>query len=333
MTATANKFGLRAAAAERTKKHAQRTELPARPGVVQEARDLGVGEPRYGEMTVAQLKVEAKRLGLVTYTLRTKGALLNAILKRQQDATDGRLIGIAEAKVDATFEGPSPIDAAFEDEAPVVVKKAKPEPMTNLLPAAYPAEEQLDSPSGRKANAFADKAEALGWAATLHDSQTSEDRVLCVATRKGEAITIEWLNGVFDNQTCFHKTPSGRALKLRNASHALKRMALAPADTAREDSKVSIHTRAKADRSPAGSGTPTAPYFAEDVSDAEVLASVAGKTITWVNGISGGLETDSVAKRSESGEILMKHPASGRSISFLGSAGFRTVRVSAIVAL
>lgn len=38
-TTTANKHGLRKAAAERTKKHAQRTMLPPRPGVVESARE------------------------------------------------------------------------------------------------------------------------------------------------------------------------------------------------------------------------------------------------------------------------------------------------------
>lgn len=38
MTTNANKHGLRAAAAERSRKHAQRTPLPPRPGVVEEAR-------------------------------------------------------------------------------------------------------------------------------------------------------------------------------------------------------------------------------------------------------------------------------------------------------
>lgn len=38
MTTNANKFGLRAAAAERSKKHSQRTPLPPRPGVIEEAK-------------------------------------------------------------------------------------------------------------------------------------------------------------------------------------------------------------------------------------------------------------------------------------------------------
>jgi hypothetical protein len=39
MTTKANKFGLRAAAAERSNRHAQRTPLPPRPGVVEAARE------------------------------------------------------------------------------------------------------------------------------------------------------------------------------------------------------------------------------------------------------------------------------------------------------
>jgi hypothetical protein len=246
MTTTANKHGLRAAAAERTKKHAQRTALPARP----------------------------------------------AQMRQEEEA-------------------------------------ARPAEAIAVEPVKYPAEEQLDSPSGKKANAFADKAEALGWTTTLRDSQTSEDRVLCVATRsENEVITIEWLDGVFDNQTCIHTTPGGRQLKLRNASHALKRMALQPVDVAREDTKVGIHTSPRATRVEAASGTPRAPYFSDDVSDAEVLTSVEGKTITWVNALSGGLESDTVR-----GKAAIELAGSRRALKFLGRNGFRTVRVSAIVAL
>jgi hypothetical protein len=39
MTTNANKFGLRKAAAERTRKHAQRTPLPPRPGQIEAARE------------------------------------------------------------------------------------------------------------------------------------------------------------------------------------------------------------------------------------------------------------------------------------------------------
>jgi len=333
MTTTASKHGLRAAAAERRAKHAQHTVLPARPGEVAEARDLGVGQPqaKYGEMTVAQLKVEAKSLGLVTYTLRTKGALLNAILLRLRETPEAD--ALAEAKVDATFSGPLPGDqlALADDSDTDFLNTDVGDDDSKPAPATYPAEEVLDSKSGRKANAFADKAEALGWKAQLQDSQTSEDIVKVFATRESESIVIEWESGVFNNQTCLHTTPGGRVLKLRNASHALKRMALAAVDVVREDTKVGIHTTTRAARRSAGTGTQEAshtPYFAEDVSDAEVLASTAGKTITWINGISGATETDRV-----NFEAILKTSSSGRAITFLGSAGFRTVRVSSIVSL
>jgi hypothetical protein len=339
MTTTASKHGLRAAATERRNKHAQRTALPARPGQVQAARDAireqNVAElieespsARYGMMTVVQLKAEAKSLGLVTYTLRTKGALLNAILLRLRETPEAD--ALAEAKVDATFSGPQPGDQlALADDSDTDVGDDESE----LAPAEETAE-RLDGKSGPKAERFADKARALGWKAVTFIGD--RDYAKTFATRENESIEIEWEAGVFNNQTCLHTTPGGRALKLRNASHALKRMALAPVDVVREDTKVGIHRVARPGAGSGASGTPSTPrtaYFADDVPDTEVLASVEGKSITWVNGISGALESDTVSRPSPTGTVQMKHPASGRAISFLGSAGFRTVRVSAIVSL
>lgn len=335
MTNTASKHGLRAAAEERRNKHAQRTPLPARPGEVQEARDLGVGAPepkRYGEMTVVQLKAEAKALGLVTYTLRTKGALLTAILAKIQEPAEA--VEHVDAKIDAQMAQ----ETAASEPAEALVTEPAPRSAEARLhrQTAEVQEELLTSKSGRKANAFADKAEALGWKTQLSDSQTMQDIVACYATRgAGEAITIEWEDGVFNNQTCFHTTPGGRALKLRNASHALKRMGLQPVEVAREDTKVGIHTTTRSARRTAVSATdsaPHAPYFAEDVSDAEVLASVDGKTITWVNAISGALDSDRVSGNARD-QVKILPSNSGRVINFLGAAGFRTVRVSSIVSL
>jgi hypothetical protein len=321
MTTTASKHGLRAAAAERRAKHAQNTILPARPGEVAEARDLGVGQPqaKYGEMTVAELKAEAKSLGLVTYTLRTKGALMNAILLRLRETPEAE--ALAEAKVDSTFSGPQPGDE-------IEIEAQQPAQGEEIA-------ERPDGKSGPKAERFAGKALALGWKATAVLAG-DRDHAKVFATRESESIEIEWEAGVFNNQTCLHTTPGGRVLKLRNASHALKRMALAAVDVVREDTKVGIHTTTRAARRSAGTGTQEAshaPYFAEDVSDAEVLASVEGKSITWINGISGATETDKVTLTRPTGTVQVKHSASGRAITFLGTAGFRTVRISSIVSL
>lgn len=359
MTTTASKHGLRAAATERRTKHAQRTPLPPRAGEVEEARQLGVGRPtarerraanrdanvaelaveqpeivKYGSMTVAQLKVEAKALGLVTHTLRTKGALLSAILERQNTEAAAKRALAAEARIDAQM---AQENAEAEPAEAIVVIDNFSQLQAEAL-GATTEEEPLPSPSGRKATAFADVAEKLGWKATLQDSQTMVDIVKCIATRNygspnAEVITIEWEDGVFNNQTCFHTTPSGRQLKLRNASHAKKRMALAPADVVREDTKVGIHTSTRAERRSAASGSdsaPHAPHFSDDTPDAEVIASVTGKTITWVNGLSGTLKTDKV---SAGNPPVIDNKGSGRTLSFLGSAGFRTVRISSIVGL
>jgi hypothetical protein len=355
MTNIANKHGLRAAATERRYRHAQHPMAGLSKAARDAIREQNIAElleespsAKYGMMTVAQLKAEAKKMGLVTYTLRTKGALMNAILARLQTtpAQEAR----AEAKVDATFsDHEPPVTAAVAveenkrrknsaDYQKSLAEKAKAAKAAAAVAPVEVEEQPLTSKSGVKANRFADKAEKLGWRAQLHDSQTTEDRVLCLATRandgKEESITIEWIDGVFLGETCYQKTPGGRLLKLRNASHCLKRMALSAVDVTREDTKVGLHRATRPAAGTAGSGTPTAraPYFAEDVSDAEVLASVAGKSITWINAISGALESDRVSGATGD-PVKIKTSASGRAVTFLGSAGFRTVRVSSIVSL
>lgn len=60
----ASKFGLRKAAEEKTKKHAQRTPLPPRPGQVQEARDaieMAEAIQSTGKAFAKKIKKEAKR--------------------------------------------------------------------------------------------------------------------------------------------------------------------------------------------------------------------------------------------------------------------------------
>jgi hypothetical protein len=62
MTTKANKFGLRAAAAERTTRHAQRTPLPPRAGVVEMAREP-IAAPTvatWGKAKTFQAKAEAE---------------------------------------------------------------------------------------------------------------------------------------------------------------------------------------------------------------------------------------------------------------------------------
>ena len=308
MTATANKQGLKAAAAKRTARAAQRTALPPK-ATEAEAQQ---GSARYGMMTVAQLKVEAKSLGLITHTLRNKGALLNAILARLQTPAAQEVR--AEAKVDATFSGPLPGDEiVIDDDSANTVVFSGPCPQCGNHIQEWSnkdhsytvitdtdtdtdTEKEHECPtsaeslaligkSGPKATRFAEKAEALGWFVQLHHSQTSEDWARADATREviGRAlrgtdrIVIEWMNGVFVGEFCFHTTPAGRQLKLRNASECLRRMRMQPAEIDAEDIKTTGN-RTYSPRRPKTSEEATEaarrPYFPVDATDVEVLAEV-----------------------------------------------------------
>lgn len=79
MTTNANKFGLRAAALERTSRHAQRTPLPPRPGTIADAREaISMGK---------QIMSEQLPEGDITPTARKAGAFAVAAVDAGWEVT------------------------------------------------------------------------------------------------------------------------------------------------------------------------------------------------------------------------------------------------------
>lgn len=324
---------------------------------------------RYGVMTVAELRAVAKSLGVKGYSRMGKGDLLNAILAAERaqvtipavksEATRaadafaiaekadriGEILGdwmdsadpdkYADYEVGTVDEFGTVSEVSvmadgkkmisYADEEPVVVQEEAPEPV-HALPF------DRNGKSYAKAYAFGQDVLAAGWAYEMTPAE-GEDRVSLIARRGSvEAIEIEWNGGVFVGDTCHYSHAGRSAIKLRNASHAKQKMAVPPAEAAQEAAKVAAHKSVRAARkNPAEATTAGRKALAFDVetaSDEEVLAAVQGKKISWTNEVSGGIEDAYVVGKSS-----IQPGKSGRSIRFTSMTGFRSVRVSSIIAV
>jgi Rho termination factor, N-terminal domain len=332
MTTTVKRGAGRPAAAEKTNRHAQRTPLPPKAGVVEDAREViaSTSQP-YGDMTVAQLRVIARHLLVEGSRSMRRGDLLNAILEAEKAAAKAQTperVRRAEAKVDAALK-PTKTEKAIDDAfatSPAVVTEVN---------------KRLDSKSGAKAEAFVNEAMRLGWEGSAVLAGTA-DRVTVTVKRGDEAIDIEWIGGVFRGD-CYYHHAGRTAIKLRNASAAKQRMAIPPAKANEEAARVTAHKSIRPKAGKAPSATRKLP-FTEASLDQEVLDALYGKEITYTNRISGADETDRVPRPTEDvrladgtpGRKKQGHPPTlsegpdGRVLNFVGSAGFKTVLLSQI---
>jgi hypothetical protein len=336
MTEIVKKGAGRPAATARSNKHAQRTPLPPKPGsIAEQAVEFGRSvpphkrngmveiEPKgYGQMTVAELRAEAKRLGVGIPGLSrmAKGALLTAILEWER-------AGVAVADRPVSFPEPAPIDVALDESFPIKEQAEEPSPAEGTLETL--SEDGKKSLS--KAANFLEESVRLGWSADKQGTQDPAHYGVTVA-RGAERIEIEWVGGVFQGDTCYYSHPARTPIKLRNASHAKKVMAI-PAEKADEEArKVSAHkvTRParKSQAETISAGRKALPFDVDTATDEEVISAVANRNVAWTNEISGAIEDAYV-----SSSPTIQQGTSGRSLSFVSVTGFRSVRVSSIVAV
>jgi len=301
--------------------------------IVIDGMELRGQQRRYGVMIVAELRTVAKGLGVNGYSRMKRGELLNAILEWERAA-----VTVADRPV--TFPEPSPVDVALDEALPTVEQiLSTPPKMVGDLPTHVGWESLKKAKSYSKAQAFIDAANALEWGAAPTQADAETDRIMVVARRGDhEVIEIEWLGGVFQGDTCYYSHSGRSAIKLRNASHAKKVMAIPPATADQEAAKVSAHKLTRPSRKSVAEATTARrkalPFDPETATDEQVLEFVAhGSVLTWTNEISGEIESARVSRPSPSGRVGIKHGTSGRSVNFLGETGFRSVRVSSIVSV
>jgi hypothetical protein len=220
-------------------------------------------------------------------------------------------------------------------------------PRPGEVEAAKEAVAEATLPSVLKATDFAQAAKAAGWEA---ESWWEGDHSKVLAKRGNESIQIEWVKGVFVPETCNYRHGESNATKLRNASAAKARMAVAPAEAAAQaarraegPSRGAVGPRV----SKARISRHRTVQFATAL-DEEVLEAVRGHKIFWVNRITGLEEEDfvrdvtTVRQRGPEGGTPVKvsvaslaapritEDKSGRTLRFLGAFGFRCVLVDAI---
>jgi hypothetical protein len=270
VTKIVGKGANRPAAAARTKKHAQRTPLPPKPGKVEDAQEV-----------IAEAKAT-----------RT------------------------QAKTAKTSERPSEGASRAQIEG------------------------SLDPKSGPKALAFVDRANQSGWDTLVEGNGTV---VSVTATRGEESVEIRWDAGVY--QTWATYVCGDRSIKLRNASHALKQMALSPAEADASNSKVATNKALRGPRRERGEEeTPMTRKplpFALDASEGDIRRAVMGRRIVWRNRITKTAESGRVPKYADSehamlARIVVKdHPTNGERVLTWPAVGegFRSCRLSDILAV
>lgn len=360
----------RPAAAARSRKHAQRTPLPPRPGQVESAKapvpgtkefhdaQIAAGMDRkrdrrraeeaktttvsedLARMTVPQLRQLARDRGLSTIIKLTRKpellAALSKALTMKAEQVAQRTARTLAGEMPAPYD-PMPPKATRQVTAKVTrpahesgAKTQTPVSDTRVTPAT---EAPAGTKSAAKAQAFSANAIKLDWTADCRIRDASMDHIAVVAKRGSETIDIEWVSGVFQG-TCLYSF-DGRSVKLNNASAAKKRMARPVEEAAEEVARASAN---RIVRKSAPVPKTRALPFSEASLDQEVIDAVEGRKITWLNSISGEEEHDYVpAPRQGKGarptHTKITEGKRGRTLTFVGLGGFHDVLVNSIVAV
>jgi hypothetical protein len=330
MTTTVRKGAGRPKATERSNRAAQRTPLPPKPGTItDEMLAEAAHRVELESRTAVQLRAYAreKGYGIPGLSKMAKDDILREILAAESSDQAEEEQGLTSKAVAAATG-----EAAKAKRQPAS-KASKAIPAKQIAPGA---EALGGTKSAIKAQAFCAEAVKMDWSAT---AKTEGESTTAIVTRGEETIEITWINGVFQGETCVYSHVGRTGIKIHNASAAKKRMAVPPEAAADEARKVTAHKAARggARRSTdAKAGRPKELPFNDSSLDDEVIASLRGKTITWMNSISGTEESTRVpaeGERSGKGRIIqvtMREDESGRSINFPGQGGFRSIRISSI---
>jgi hypothetical protein len=303
-TTTVRRGAGRATANARTNKHSQRTPLPPKGAI---ETPVESDNPKYGAMTLAEIRKAALDAGIPGAMRLTKGKALNALLEHERTSKE-----IAEHGKRTT-----------------VPLQRKPARKASSKPVAATDGTSRSDP---KAKDFETVAASLGWA-TAREAQP-DDRLTVVATRGDERIGIEWMAGVFQ-PPCIYSL-AGRTIQLRNASAAKQRMAMDPEKASEEATRVVNRQYNAVERKAAPRRRKLNLDFGTML-DEEVIDALQGKKITWINNISKNEESSRIPLNKEVRKLANRakihEGPRGREIWFIDNSGFRHVLLSAIVAV
>ncbi len=354
-------LGSKAETVEQAREEASKEEAEATSGISENGNKIirkatldtyspedlrGMAKPRLAD-------IARSRAGKGQYSRMNKAQLIEVIqanpvyTRYAADATEEELEAMGKLAVKASKEARK----AKEDKvkAPKGAKAEKflpaaPEP--KMLPlkekAAAPAKaeeepkKETSTKSDEKAALFM-KNIADDW--TTEVSSREGEKTEVTATRGDESIKIHWLQGVFHNGNGIYTDPLGRTIVMRNASACLKQ-----AEVSEEVALQKAQAKQAGKRTRKGSGmgrpknAPQAeevpqeqlPFDPEESTAKEIITAVEGKKITWVNTVSGKVQSATV-KPSKANKIL---PGTAKSpspiIQFMTEAGECAVRISSI---
>lgn len=343
---------------EASKEEAEATATVTKEGVkVVRKATLDIYSPEdLRGMPKAQLADIARaRAGKGGYSRMNKEQLIqvinaNPVLGRYaKDATEEELEALGKLAAKVSKE----VRAAKEPKAPKGAKAEKflpaaPEP--KMLPLAKKAEESKPAkaekaPEPKKETSTKSDEKAATFMKNIADDWTTEvtsregEKTEVTAQRGDESIKIHWLQGVFHNGNGIYTDPLGRTIVMRNASACIKQ-----SEVSEEVALQKAQAKQAGKRTAKGSGmgrpknAPKAeevpqeklPFDPEESTAKEIIAAVEGKKITWVNSISGKVQSAQV-RPHKNNKIL---PGTAKSpspiIQFMTEAGDCSVRISSI---
>lgn len=345
MTTTANKHGLRAAYAVRTRKHAQRTPLP--PRTTTDHEETAVSAVR---KTAERPTVEVATFGPNipfkdgTFHVHAVGCAdlkkriytsVNA--KAHSDVSEVESLDDLVASIyppsDFEYNLSDPEDSApYRDDVivmPCVVWPAPKKP-ARTRKAAPKAAKPVAVELGSKAEAFvAFATEVGGWdVATEHKG----DCDIVTVTRGEETITVTLVNNKQDAIAPPLYQVGARVVKLRNTSAVRTQMTADPEERPIKERVVPARkSRVNDDEVIVKARLP---FDIELGGDQAILDAIAGKKVTWRSSFSDQFAEERVPDNSRTLRIdphNAKSGASNRIITFIGATGYVSVRLSNIV--
>lgn len=193
----------------------------------------------------------------------------------------------------------------------------------------------------RQYSKTATAAREYGWEIShelKHGHESSDDRLDVTVRRGQETIRIWWQHGQLLEAPTYEF--AGDITKLRNHSAMLKQMAEKP-DPVKAKRRLERVSRRTGDRYDLVEVIRDLPWDPEELDDKTLLKLCYGKTLTWRNSITGGLEIDGVKADLENPKSgpnwnainykVRRSSAGRRIISFVGHGGYRAVGVDALL--
>ena len=316
MTIIANKQGLRAEGARRTRKAAQNTPLPAKD----HAEKIALAQEAVAEAKAAPRKRAPRKAAPVVEVAPVVEAPAKPARKRTPKAAPAAdlqetQIRAAQAKKLAARK----IEEAQAEQDEIIQDG----PGTPTTSASVGHVASGDTKAHRNGAKIAE----LGWTVEI---QEDGDYAELIATRGDESIHQAWVDGRYQPEAATY-TIADRTVRTRNVAEALRWAGRTREAATRELEKVASN-RSFVKKAPTEIKRGPLPFDPATATDAEVTAALAGKKVMWLNRLSNTEEEAHVSTDPRQLRITI-HEAHGERIVRTCSrvSGFRAFYLSAVM--